>query len=113
MTAQEKLLIEICKAYLNNNSVSLPDNINLKELYRLAKHHNLLGVCYCALNASDNRENIPLDFLNALRNKFFDSVYIYECQQACLNEVQDILTASQIRHILFKGIVLRELYPVA
>lgn len=113
MTAQEKLLIEICKAYLNNNSVSLPDNINLQELYRLAKHHNLLGVCYCALNASDNRENIPLDFMNALRNKFFDSVYIYECQQACLTEVRDILTASQIRHILFKGIVLRNLYPVA
>lgn len=55
---------------------------------------------------------MPENFLSALKEKFFDSVYIFECQKSCAQEVKDILTASQTRHILFKGIMLREMYPV-
>ena len=112
MTREEKFLIQICSAYLNDSKINISEDINFNILFKLAKHHNLLGICHCVLNHSNNKNRIPQDFSDSVENKFFDSIYVYECQQACINEVKDILTASQIRHILFKGIVLRKLYPV-
>lgn len=112
MNKEEKLLIEICRAYLNECDISALEKIEWKELFTLAKHHNLLGICHCVLNKSKYKNDIPQGFLNSVKDKFFDLVYIYECQKSCLDEVEDILTASQVRYILFKGAVLRNLYPV-
>lgn len=112
MNREEKFLIEICKAYLSNSDINLSVEIDYKELFRIAKHHNLLGICYCVINNSKNKSLIHESFINTLKEKFFDSIYIYERQNICINEVRDILSAAQIRHILFKGIVLREIYPV-
>ncbi len=97
---------------MNNADITIPDHLDYKELFRIAKHHNLLGICHCVINTSKTKSSMPENFLSALKEKFFDSVYIFECQKACAQEVKDILTASQTRHILFKGIMLREMYPV-
>lgn len=112
MIKEEKFLIEICKAYLNNADIDIPDQLDYKVLFRIAKHHNLLGIVHCVINMSGNKSAVPENFLDALKETFFDSIYIYECQKACSKEVEDILTASQMRYILFKGIKLREMYPV-
>lgn len=112
MTREENFLIGICNAYLNNNDIDIPGGINFAELFRLAGHHNLSGICHCVLNNSKNKELLPADFMKAVANKFFDGIYMYECQESCFNEVKDILTGSQMRFIPFKGIVLRSLYPV-
>ena len=112
MNREEKFLIEICRAYLNKGDVEFDRDINWKELFKLAKHHNLLGICYCVLNNSKHKELIPGIFIKSVEEKFFDYVYIFELQKKCLIEVEDLLTASQTRHILFKGAVLRNLYPV-
>lgn len=107
MTKQDEFLIDLCKAYLNGEKIDRSDSVNEKQLFSLASQHNLLGVSYCALGNGFSQE-----FRSAARDRFFDGVYIYECQSKCAREVKDILTAAQIRHMLFKGIVLREAYPV-
>lgn len=112
MKKEESLLIEICRAYLDESDIPVFDEIEWQELFRLAKHHNLLGVCCCVLNKSKYKELIPKEFLNSVKNKFFDYVYIYECQKRCMDEVDAVLKASKIRYILFKGAALRNLYPV-
>ena len=112
MKKEEKLLLEICRAYLNKSDISALEELDWKELFRLAKHHNLLGICYCVLNKSKYKNSIPHGFLKAVEDKFFDYVYIYECQKNSLDEVEDILSSSKVRYILFKGAVLRNLYPV-
>ena len=112
MKKEEKLLTEICRAYLDERDIPALEELDWKELFKLAKHHNILGICYCVLNKSKYKNNIPQGFFNAIRDKFFDYVYIYECQKNALDEVEDILSSSQVRYILFKGAVLRNLYPV-
>jgi hypothetical protein len=112
MTREENFLVKICRAYLDNSPIDFPEDINYRELFKLAKHHNLLCVCHCVMNNSKS-DTIPNDFSNAVKNKFFDSVYLYECQKNTIKDVEDILSASQTRYILFKGIRLREIYPVA
>lgn len=112
MNTEEKFLITMCKAYLAGDDIHIPQDINYKELYRLLRHHNLLGVCYCVLNTSKQKDNIPSGFMAAVENKFFDLVYLYQCQTNCMDELDSLLTASQMRYILFKGAELRYYYPV-
>lgn len=112
MKKEESFLIAICKAYLTGSDIDIPQDINWKELYKLTKHHNLLGICYCVLNISKQKNNIPGGFMTAVKNKFFDLIYLYQCQTNCLDEVNSLLADSQIRYILFKGSVLRNYYPV-
>lgn len=112
MKKEEYFLIAICKAYLTNSEPEIPRDIDWKELYKLARHHNLLGICYCVLNISKQKSSIPSGFMTAVENKFFDLVYLYQCQSNCLDEVNALLTAHQMRYILFKGAVLRNYYPV-
>ncbi|MCM1114706.1 MAG: nucleotidyltransferase family protein [Clostridium sp.] len=108
MNREEKFLIDICRAYFNNRTVNIPESMDWRAFCKIAKNHNLIGICYCVLT----KYNIPNSVLKALQDKFFDLVYIYECQSRALNDINTCLTACSIPYVLFKGSVLRELYPV-
>ncbi len=112
MDKESKFLIDICRAYLDEDKITVPENIDYKVLYKSAKNHNLLAVCHCALTNAVNKDIIPEAFLNTIRERFFDLIYIYECQSNALTEITEILNENKIRHILFKGAVIRQLYPV-
>lgn len=113
MNKEEQFTVDICEAYLNNRTLNIPDGINYNALFKLLKHHNLLGVCHCAMVNANNKQFIPKDFLKAVTDSFFDYVYIYEQQNNCINEITNALSACDVRHILFKGSVIRNIYPVA
>ena len=110
MDKEEKYLVEICNAFLHNNKkLSEPEkNIELQKLLKLAVHHNLIAVCQCVLHdkKSDNSEYSA--FLNCLRDRFLDSYYLFNLQSECLNDLKKIFEKNKIRHIFFKGSVIRE-----
>lgn len=114
MDKEEKYLVEICNAFLHNNKkLSEPEkNIELQKLLKLAVHHNLIAVCQCVLHdkKSDNSEYSA--FLNCLRDGFLDSYYLFNLQSECLNDLKKIFEKNKIRHIFFKGSVIREYYPI-
>lgn len=110
MNREEKLLLSLCTSYLNDSQPDI-EEIDWKRFYELARAHNLIGICHCVF--SKNRElPVPKYVRQLFTDKFFDLVYIYECQSAALKDIESSLTAAEIRYILFKGSVLRELYPV-
>lgn len=112
MKKEETLLIELCRSFINGGKAVIPKNIEYDVLFKLAKHHNLLGICHCALNSADGRENAPKDFLKALENSFFDYIFNYQCQSNALEELRELFNSAEIRYVLFKGSCLRELYTV-
>lgn len=112
MNKEEKFLIKICMAYLNGSKIELECDIDPQKLFTLAKHHNLLGICHCVLADFKQKNIIAEKFFKGIENKFFDYIYIYQCQMNTLAEVGDLLTSSKIRYVLFKGAVLRNYYPV-
>lgn len=109
MKQEEKLLTEICKSYLNGTRPSPGADIDYDYLYRLAAHHNLLGVCHCALY---DIKGLPDGFLGRLKEAFEEYIFAYQCQNNVKALLSQLLGDSQIRHIFFKGAVLRELYPL-
>lgn len=113
MNREEKLLTEICRAFLYQQDVELDRDVDFRQLFNLAKHHNLLGACHCVLNKQKYREQLPTGFKNAMEGRFLDYVYIYHQQNRIFEEIKELLCENEIRHIFFKGAVIRELYPVA
>lgn len=111
MNREERLLVNICQSYLSGKPLSIDPDTDAKELYRIAKNHNLIGICHCVFSKSSGL-GIDSETLAHFKDKFFDLVYIYTCQSNTLNDVRSCFGKSDIRFIPFKGSVIRELYPV-
>ena len=113
MDKEQKYLIELSRAYLDEERISLKGDIDYKRLYSLAREHNLCGVLYCAVKNAESKDVIEKELFNRLENTFFDLVYTSNMQVQTLGEVKELLSQAQIRFVLFKGAVLRNLFPVA
>ena len=113
MDKEQKYLIELSRAYLDEERISLKGDIDYKRLYSLAREHNLCGVLYCAVKNAESKDVIEKELFNRLENTFFDLVYTSNMQVQTLGEVKALLSHAQIRFVLFKGAVLRNLFPVA
>lgn len=112
MNNEYKYLIELTKAYLDNETIALKNEIDYAGLIKLASKHNLLGVIYCVMNRAENKEIIDTDLMNDMQNKFFDLIYISHMQEQTAELAKSALTNAGIRHIPFKGIELRNYFPV-
>ncbi len=113
MDKEQNYLIELSRAYLNEEKISLKSDIDYRRLYSLAREHNLCGVLYCAVKNAENRDIIEKELFCRLENTFFDLVYASNMQVQTLGELKALLSQAQIRFVLFKGAVLRNLFPVA
>lgn len=111
MRAEEKLLLSVCQCYLNGSSLNITDEISWKDFYRLSKNHNMLGICQCVFSSSPNAD-IPDNVRQLYTDKFFDQIYIFEKQTAEFNDIRQYLTEAGIAFVAFKGVVLRNIYPV-
>lgn len=112
MNNEYRYLIELTKAYLDNKTIALKSEIDYADLVKLASKHNLLGVIYCVINNAENKKIINVDLMNDMQNKFFDFVYISHMQSQTAELAKDALSQAGIRHIPFKGIELRNYFPI-
>lgn len=111
MKNEEKLLINVCQSYFCCKTLEITDNIDWKEFFNIARSHNQIGICHCVF--SSNKElDIPQNVRILFKEKFFDLVYVFECQTNALNEVKNCFKNADIPFITFKGAVLRNYYPV-
>lgn len=111
MNKEEKFLLSLCISYLDSSTPEMNDVLDWKYFYTLAKEHNLIGICHCVFN--QNKElPVPKGVRQLFMDKFFDLIYIYECQSAAIKDIDAALAAAGISYISFKGSVLRDLYPV-
>jgi len=112
MNNEYNYLIELTKAYLNNEKVTLKSDIDYDNIIKLAAKHNLLGIIYCVINNASNKKIIDAQLFNKLQNNFFDLVYIVHLQQQTAETAKQALAKAGIRYVCFKGIELKNYYPV-
>lgn len=113
MNKEEKLLISLCRAYLYGTNIKIEQDTDFTYLFRLARHHNLLGLLYCVINANSTADSVPDAFLKELKNSFLDYMFIAQRQSLALDELDEAMSNAGVKYIIFKGAVLRELYPVS
>lgn len=112
MDKEYSLLIELCRHYVLNEKFTFPQGADCKRLFKAARAHNLAGICHCALNNAENKDDVPQDAANAFSGIFLDTVFLYGKQSISLQKTENLLQSAQMPYIVFKGARLRELYPV-
>ena len=70
MDKEYQLLLNLCAHCLDGEEFTLEwdRSTNFKKLFKHAKVHNLLGIVYCAVAKMKNRDELPADFLEAIKN---------------------------------------------
>lgn len=106
-----KYFLKILEAYIKgSDNLIINNDINWDKIYELAKINSLQGIIYTALNklkimpSGEAGERLSRDFLITSRCSLM--------QEIGMNQVIEILNAAQIPHILYKGFVIRDYYPV-
>lgn len=105
-------LVTLCRAYLEGESITVSNGVDFDKLYRLSNRHNLSAIVFAVLNTSRNKDDIPENALSRFESDFLEAFMRYQLQGNTAKEVDRILSENEIPHIQFKGVVLRELYPV-
>lgn len=110
MNKEEKLLLSVCRCYFNDDKPEVPEGVDWKGFYTLAENHNSAGICHCVINK--NKALFPKEIQKLFLEKFYDLVYLYEKQTQALNDIKACFENSKVPYILFKGAVIRDIYPV-
>lgn len=104
-----KCIIELLKsAILNTVPPRIPDDIDMEELFYIARQHSIENILYLSIcRCVDNNSEI-VEMFEAYYNQ---SVLHDATQQYYLELVADELEKNGIRHCVMKGAIIKQLYP--
>lgn len=115
MTQQQNNFLNIIRAYVNGTNAQtieatdFIENPDWNEIYKLACIHSLSGMLY--ITVQDHNLCNDETLLNNMAQAFMLTVGNSVNQELALSSVLNLLSTNSIRHIIFKGTVLREYYP--
>lgn len=113
MNKEQEYLILLSAAYLDGKIIRLEDDIDYAKLFAEARSHNLFGVAFCAIANSENKNDVlSEEELDHYQAQFTDSIYNYNLFLKVYADLTNALKGAEIRFVPFKGIVLKDYYPV-
>lgn len=112
MKKEERFLIEVCRAYLNQAEITIDCSIDFERFYKITREHNLLAIAFCVLKNSENKTVIPDAIYKKFEDSFYETIIRYDAQSAVLKDIDTVLSQNKIRHVFFKGSQIRDFYPV-
>ena len=110
MTNEQKFLLKCTRAYFNGERAVVPSDISLDGLYEISKAQNLAGIVFSVIK--DDEASRQSKAYKMFEDCFFDSITRYDFQSAIINELRSLFKSEKIRHVFFKGAVIKEYYPV-
>lgn len=113
MDIDSRYFLALLTAFLNNQSPPDPDGADWKRVYELSCLHSLSGAVYLAMKKLPEEYRPETRIYNGLQSAFCNTLLRYGKQDALISKISDQLNLKGIRHIFFKGAVLRRLYPVS
>ncbi|MBQ8833657.1 MAG: nucleotidyltransferase family protein [Oscillospiraceae bacterium] len=110
MDREQEYLLKLLGAFLRREVPEVWQELDWKKLMGQAYIHNISGILgYMAMTypiCPDGETNA------ALRRMCLDTIMRYANQGAMVEELSRLLAQKGIDHILMKGFILREYYPV-
>lgn len=105
---QSQNFINIISAHINRVEPELAEP-QWNEIVELANIHNLSAMVWASIKDKTACDDEAV--LNKLKNSFNATVQYSVVQELVTEGLVALLNKNKISHILFKGFVLRELYP--
>lgn len=110
MTNVQNFFIKCTRAFFEGEKTTVPSDVSLDELYEISKAQNLAAVVFSVIKDDENAKQSKA--YKMLEDCFYDSIARYDFQSAIINEIRSLLKSEKIRHVFFKGAVIKEYYPV-
>ncbi len=110
MNNTEKLLIEILSAFANGRAPEITTEYDATKLYDLAKAQSVSGIVGYMLHKYDEKEIIKAD--KRFADIFDKTVTQLVRKELYAHNLLEILNKNRIPHIIFKGLVVKDFYPV-
>ncbi len=102
----------VLRSFYQNTDCDQPEgDIDLKELYRLSVIHDVVGIVFTKLKDLDFFKKSQV--YSAFRKAFLFSSGEGMMTGSGIKTLTEVLNSENIPHILFKGAVVRNTYPLA
>lgn len=103
--------IYLLSCYLNNEKPRGSEETDWQEIYRLAEDHSVTAIITTQIKELPQGSRPKGKLLSAFNQRLGYAVKSYEVKMKAMTRLIEVLTASEIPHLLVKGAVLRFLYP--
>lgn len=108
--------IDMLSSFVNNsNQVSnsnIDSNTDWNEIIKLANIHNVTGIVYLAAKKLQDEYKPDIDVIRRLEKDFFITALRSEYRNNAMESLINAFNEAEIPHILFKGYVIKNYYPV-
>lgn len=109
---EKEYFIDLISCHLNKKKPDGVQNIDWNQVYSLAKKHNVLGIVMSVIKQLP-KEFVPEKRLYSAFNQSLGyTLRVYENKMNSDAALISVLTKEEIPHLLVKGAVLRNMYPV-
>jgi len=109
MSLEQKFLLEIIKASLQNKSVTIPTSLDKKTFFNLVKKHSLQVLVYVVFMRSGLKQELSEDFKKEVYKLILGATSLDKDSQAVLN----LFKENDLKIVPFKGYNVKKLYPSA
>lgn len=109
MEIHEQDIINILSTYINKNKSLSIRSTDWEKIYKPASLHSISPIIYICLNK--NKINIDKTVYHKFECDFLTTIKYSTLQEITALQLLHILNENRIKHIIFKGFVLRDYYP--
>lgn len=112
MNNNEKYFVSLIYSYLNSVPPALPQNIQWKEIYKLAEINNISGIIANEILKLDKKHQPESSILSEFRQQIGYTVIDFEEKEKAVDAIKVFLNNLKIDHIFIKGEIIKNYYPI-
>ena len=110
MKDEHRLYIQMLRAFVNGSAPDLGENPDLQKLMEFAAINNTRGMLGYVIMS--NPTLFPKEFVGLMRHMCLNEITIYAQRAGYMDDQVRRMNEAGIDHLLFKGYVVRNYYPV-
>ena len=106
MTSTQEFFLTCLKDHLQNKpTIEIPQDINIDELYKLSKTHDVTGMLYHQMKKQLSNQKL-------FRQNYSATIYYYAGRNRCFRQLKNEFCKNGISFAEVKGQAIAPLYPV-
>lgn len=114
MNTTQTAIIQLLQIYIRiDGSIEpFPKQVDWREVYKLGVKHNIGGILYAAMKKLPEDQRPEAAIQKQLQVHFYAAIRQSEEQDVRMLQVIECLNRKRIFHVLMKGWVLKQYYPI-
>ena len=112
MNSTQTAIVQLLQSHMGKKIVTFPQQVDWKAVYELALKHNIAGMLYIVIRKFSENQKPEGIVLKKLQTHFYGVISHSVEQDNEMNQVLEKLRQNKIVHVLMKGYVLKQCYPV-